>query len=137
MLITCFIQSEEKDESVWASALSCLLYFVCDRGKIWRNRLVGLDIRVRNILLSYLILPVFHGNYILLSKKTSKTLIINIFQSKVEKIKSVTEGEIEPLSNIFLNQEVVPLLLELRTRTSVRGFVSNVFSGCIARRTFH
>jgi len=62
MLINFFIQSEEKDESVWASALSCLLYFVCDRGKIWRNRLVGLDIRVRNnILLSYLILPVFHG----------------------------------------------------------------------------
>lgn len=31
---------------MWASALSCLLYFVCDRGKIWRNQLNGLDIRV-------------------------------------------------------------------------------------------
>ncbi|MBA0630364.1 hypothetical protein Godav_002476, partial [Gossypium davidsonii] len=36
----------EKEESVWASALSCLLFFVCDRGKIRRNRLKGLDIRV-------------------------------------------------------------------------------------------
>ncbi|CAJ1840641.1 unnamed protein product [Sphenostylis stenocarpa] len=44
-ILLLLVQSEEKDESVWASALSCLLYFVCDRGKIWRNRLVGLDIR--------------------------------------------------------------------------------------------
>lgn len=41
------VQTEEEEESVWASALSCLLYFVCDRGRIWRNRLQGLDIRVR------------------------------------------------------------------------------------------
>ncbi|CAN0837300.1 hypothetical protein LINGRAHAP2_LOCUS1766 [Linum grandiflorum] len=40
------VQTEEQEESVWASALSCLLYFVCDRGKILRNRLEGLDIRV-------------------------------------------------------------------------------------------
>nr|KYP50761.1 hypothetical protein KK1_027451 [Cajanus cajan] len=45
-ILLLLVQSEEKDESVWASALSCLLYFVCDRGKIWRNRLQGLDIRV-------------------------------------------------------------------------------------------
>jgi len=63
--MNCFIQSEEKDESVWASVISCLLYFVCDTGKIWRNRLVGLDIRVRNnSLLFYLILFVFHGYFI-------------------------------------------------------------------------
>ncbi|KAH0862933.1 hypothetical protein HID58_080144, partial [Brassica napus] len=37
---------EEKEESVWASALSCLLYFVGDRGKIRRKQLSGLDIRV-------------------------------------------------------------------------------------------
>ncbi|KAM7492061.1 hypothetical protein LguiA_034982 [Lonicera macranthoides] len=45
------VQVEEKEESVWASALSCLLYFVCDRGKIRRNRLKGLDIRVIKALM--------------------------------------------------------------------------------------
>lgn len=39
-------QIEEQEEAVWASSLSCLLYFVCDRGKIRRSRLKGLDIRV-------------------------------------------------------------------------------------------
>ncbi|KAK6122106.1 hypothetical protein DH2020_044151 [Rehmannia glutinosa] len=39
------VQIEEKEEAVWASSLSCLLYFVCDRGKIRRSRLRGLDIR--------------------------------------------------------------------------------------------
>lgn len=50
-ILLLLVQTEEKDESVWASALSCLLYFVCDRGKIWRNRLKGLDIRVIRMLL--------------------------------------------------------------------------------------
>ncbi|GFY83620.1 hypothetical protein Acr_03g0003940 [Actinidia rufa] len=45
------VQIQEKDESVWASALSCLLYFVCDGGKIRRNRLEGLDIRVVKVLI--------------------------------------------------------------------------------------
>ncbi|KAA8539438.1 hypothetical protein F0562_026130 [Nyssa sinensis] len=45
------VQIEEKEESIWASALSCLLYFVCDRGKISRNRLKGLDIRVIKVLM--------------------------------------------------------------------------------------
>lgn len=45
-ILLLLVQTEEKEESVWASALSCLLYFVCDRGKIRRNRLQGLDIRV-------------------------------------------------------------------------------------------
>ncbi|KAH1156634.1 hypothetical protein GLYMA_18G288500v4 [Glycine max] len=49
-ILLLLVQSEEKDESVWASALSCLLYFVCDRGKIKRNRLRGLDIRVLKAL---------------------------------------------------------------------------------------
>ncbi|OMO96931.1 hypothetical protein COLO4_14967 [Corchorus olitorius] len=44
-------RTEEKEESVWASALSCFLYFVCDRGKIRRNRLKGLDIRVVKALI--------------------------------------------------------------------------------------
>ncbi|XP_022765203.1 uncharacterized protein LOC111310226 isoform X11 [Durio zibethinus] len=46
LLVQYLLQTEEKEESVWASALSCLLYFVCDRGKISRNRLKGLDIRL-------------------------------------------------------------------------------------------
>ncbi|XP_026413912.1 uncharacterized protein LOC113309656 [Papaver somniferum] len=45
-ILLLLVQLEEKEESVWASALSCLLYFICDRGKIWRNKLEGLDIRV-------------------------------------------------------------------------------------------
>uniref|UniRef100_A0A2P2LMU7 Uncharacterized protein MANES_10G033000 n=1 Tax=Rhizophora mucronata TaxID=61149 RepID=A0A2P2LMU7_RHIMU len=45
------VQTEEKEESVWAAALSCLLYFVCDRGKILRKRLDGLDIRVIKVLI--------------------------------------------------------------------------------------
>ncbi|KAL0929165.1 hypothetical protein M5K25_001109 [Dendrobium thyrsiflorum] len=45
------VQTEEREEIVWASALSCLFYFVCDRGKILRSRLDGLDIRVIKVLL--------------------------------------------------------------------------------------
>ncbi|VVA97394.1 unnamed protein product [Arabis nemorensis] len=50
-ILLLLVQVEEKEESVWASALSCLLYFVCDRGKIRRNKLNGLDIRVIKALL--------------------------------------------------------------------------------------
>ncbi|KAF2318716.1 hypothetical protein GH714_010261 [Hevea brasiliensis] len=50
-ILLLLVQTEEKEESVWASALSCLLYFVCDRGKILRNRLEGLDIRVIKTLI--------------------------------------------------------------------------------------
>ncbi|KAF5799947.1 hypothetical protein HanXRQr2_Chr07g0310341 [Helianthus annuus] len=50
-VLLLLVQREEKDESVWASALSCLLYFVCDRGKIRRSRLKGLDIRVIKVLI--------------------------------------------------------------------------------------
>ncbi|CAL5322455.1 unnamed protein product [Camellia sinensis] len=45
------VQIQEKEQSVWASALSCLLYFVCDRGKIRRKKLEGLDIRVVKVLI--------------------------------------------------------------------------------------
>ncbi|KAK6786334.1 hypothetical protein RDI58_014859 [Solanum bulbocastanum] len=45
------VQTEEKEESIWASALSCLLYLVCDRGRIRRSRLKGLDIRVVQVLI--------------------------------------------------------------------------------------
>uniref|UniRef100_A0A803N5T8 Uncharacterized protein n=1 Tax=Chenopodium quinoa TaxID=63459 RepID=A0A803N5T8_CHEQI len=50
-ILLLLVQIEEKQESVWASALSCLLYFVCDGGKIRRIRLKGLDIRVVKALL--------------------------------------------------------------------------------------
>ncbi|KAG4394785.1 hypothetical protein AAZX31_20G089100 [Glycine max] len=50
-ILLLLVQTEEKEESVWASALSCLLYFVCDNGKIHRNRLQVLDIRVIKALI--------------------------------------------------------------------------------------
>ncbi|KAM7270394.1 hypothetical protein ACFE04_029608 [Oxalis oulophora] len=50
-ILLYLVQMEEKEESVWSSALSCLLYFVCDRGKILRNRLRLLDIRVIKVLI--------------------------------------------------------------------------------------
>ncbi|KAF7822310.1 Armadillo-type fold [Senna tora] len=50
-ILLLLVQTEEEEESVWASGLSCLLYFVCDRGRIWRNRLQGLDIRVIKALI--------------------------------------------------------------------------------------
>ncbi|KAL4386737.1 hypothetical protein GQ457_09G029380 [Hibiscus cannabinus] len=50
-ILLLLVQTDEMEESVWASALSCLLYFVCDRGNIWRNRLKGLDIRVVKALM--------------------------------------------------------------------------------------
>ena len=42
-------QTEELEEGVWAAALSCLLYLVCDHGRMRRQRLNGLDIRVRTL----------------------------------------------------------------------------------------
>lgn len=50
-ILLLLVQREEKEESVWASGFSCLLYFVCSRGKIRRSRLKGLDIRVVKVLL--------------------------------------------------------------------------------------
>ncbi|XP_072984879.1 uncharacterized protein [Typha latifolia] len=50
-ILLLLVQMEENEELVWASALSCLFYFVCDRGKILRNRLEGLNIRVIRALL--------------------------------------------------------------------------------------
>ncbi|KAG9445143.1 hypothetical protein H6P81_016483 [Aristolochia fimbriata] len=50
-ILLLLVQIEERNETVWASALSCLLFFVCDRGKICRSRLEGLDIRVIKVLL--------------------------------------------------------------------------------------
>lgn len=58
-------QVEEKEESVWASALSCLLYFVCDRGKIRRSRLKVLDMRVSYFILAIIFFLVYDpGKYI-------------------------------------------------------------------------
>ncbi|XP_021312036.1 uncharacterized protein LOC110433786 [Sorghum bicolor] len=48
-VLLLLVQMEERQEIVWASALSCLFYFVCDGGKIIRCRLGGLDIRVNAI----------------------------------------------------------------------------------------
>ncbi|XP_047061339.1 uncharacterized protein LOC124668212 isoform X1 [Lolium rigidum] len=50
-VLLLLVQMEERQEIVWASALSCLFYFVCDGGKIIRSRLGGLDIRVVKTLL--------------------------------------------------------------------------------------
>ncbi|WVZ67224.1 hypothetical protein U9M48_016332 [Paspalum notatum var. saurae] len=50
-VLLLLVQMEERQEIVWASALSCLFYFVCDGGKIIRTRLGGLDIRVVKTLL--------------------------------------------------------------------------------------
>lgn len=50
-ILQFLVQTEEQEEVVWASALSCLFYFVCDGGKILRSRLDGLDIRVIKTLL--------------------------------------------------------------------------------------
>jgi len=50
-VLLVLVQMEERQEIVWASALSCLFYFVCDGGKIIRSRLGGLDIRVIKTLL--------------------------------------------------------------------------------------
>ncbi|KAK1311591.1 hypothetical protein QJS10_CPA07g00238 [Acorus calamus] len=50
-VLLLLVQIEEREEIVWSSALSCLFYFVCNRGKIWRYRLEGLDIRVVKVLL--------------------------------------------------------------------------------------
>ncbi|KAF0933653.1 hypothetical protein E2562_018886 [Oryza meyeriana var. granulata] len=50
-VLLLLVQMEERQEIVWASALSCLFYFVCDGGKIIRSRLGGLDIRVIKTLL--------------------------------------------------------------------------------------
>ncbi|OAY72185.1 hypothetical protein ACMD2_02291 [Ananas comosus] len=50
-ILLLLVQMEEWEEIVWASALSCLFYFICDRGRILRSRLQGLDIRVIKTLL--------------------------------------------------------------------------------------
>ncbi|KAL3687264.1 hypothetical protein R1sor_013573 [Riccia sorocarpa] len=44
-MLLLLVQILEADEGVWAVALSCFLYFVCDRGRILRRRLDGIDIR--------------------------------------------------------------------------------------------
>ncbi|EFJ12295.1 hypothetical protein SELMODRAFT_446707 [Selaginella moellendorffii] len=45
------LQLEEKEESIWAASMSALLYLVCDRGRIRRERLENLDIRILRTLL--------------------------------------------------------------------------------------
>ncbi|KAL2632070.1 hypothetical protein R1flu_016756 [Riccia fluitans] len=50
-MMLLLVQTEEADEGVWAAALSCLLYLVCDRGRIQRRRLDGVDVRAVKALL--------------------------------------------------------------------------------------
>ncbi|GBG92191.1 hypothetical protein CBR_g54636 [Chara braunii] len=50
-MLLFLVQMEEKDEVVWASALSCLLFLTCDRGLVLRERLSGVDVRVFKELL--------------------------------------------------------------------------------------
>lgn len=50
-MLLYLVQAEETEEGVWSAALSCFLYLVCDRGRICRKRLAGLDIRVLSSLL--------------------------------------------------------------------------------------
>ncbi|XP_031485176.1 uncharacterized protein LOC116254156 isoform X1 [Nymphaea colorata] len=50
-VLLLLVQKEEKEETVWAAGLSCLLYFVCDSGRIQRKRLKGIDARVIKSLL--------------------------------------------------------------------------------------
>ncbi|CAI5505817.1 unnamed protein product [Closterium sp. Naga37s-1] len=52
------VQVEESDESVWAAALSCLLYLTCDRGRTVFHRLALLDVRVLALLLE---ISIVHG----------------------------------------------------------------------------
>ncbi|CAI5472859.1 unnamed protein product [Closterium sp. Yama58-4] len=52
------VQVEESDESVWAAALSCVLYLTCDRGRTVFHRLALLDVRV---LASLLEISIVHG----------------------------------------------------------------------------
>ncbi|CAI7923225.1 unnamed protein product [Closterium sp. NIES-54] len=47
------VQVEESDESVWAAALSCLLYLTCDRGRTVFHRLALLDVRGGQLMVLY------------------------------------------------------------------------------------
>ncbi|KAI4382832.1 hypothetical protein MLD38_008744 [Melastoma candidum] len=85
-ILLFLVQIEEEEESVWASGLSCLLYFVCDRGKIWRNRLIGLDIRVIKSLLE--ISRRYYWAEIVHSKLTS--ILTNMFYELPERPDSVS-----------------------------------------------
>lgn len=51
-MLLFLLQVEEREEQVWAAALSCLLYFTCDHGRILRIYLTRLDIRVVEALLA-------------------------------------------------------------------------------------
>lgn len=84
-VIAILQQIEEKEESIWASALSCLLYFVCDRGKIRRNRLKGLDIRVSCVFFPCLTSSLFFiSNYFIDEKgpKYKRALLLHCFPWK-------------------------------------------------------
>ncbi|KAJ7548084.1 hypothetical protein O6H91_08G116800 [Diphasiastrum complanatum] len=50
-MLLFLVQVEEQEEGVWAAALSSLFYLICDRGRIRRRGLRGVDIRVLKSLL--------------------------------------------------------------------------------------
>ncbi|KAF3433742.1 hypothetical protein FNV43_RR24845 [Rhamnella rubrinervis] len=96
-ILLLLVQIEEKEESVWASALSCLLYFICDRGKIWRNQLNGLDIRVVKAL-------------ILISRKNSWAEVVHckLISMLANMFYQVDEGHMGAVSSrpMFLVEQV-------------------------------
>lgn len=51
-MLLFLVQIGEVEEGVWVAALSCLLYLVCDRGRVQKRRLHGMDIRVLKNLLN-------------------------------------------------------------------------------------
>ncbi|KAL3689990.1 hypothetical protein R1sor_016299 [Riccia sorocarpa] len=50
-MLLLLAQIRKADEGVWAAALSCLLYLVCERRRIQRHRLDGIAIRALKALL--------------------------------------------------------------------------------------
>nr|XP_048326406.1 uncharacterized protein LOC107413517 isoform X3 [Ziziphus jujuba var. spinosa] len=96
-ILLLLVQIEEKEELVWASALSCLLYFVCDRGKIRRNQLNDLDIRVIKVLIE-------------ISRKNSWAEVVHckLVSMLANMFYRVPEGNMDAVSSspIFLVEQV-------------------------------
>ncbi|CAK9169622.1 unnamed protein product [Ilex paraguariensis] len=113
----CTLMMEEKEESVWASALSCLLYFVCDRRQIRRSRLKGLDIRVIKMLVQ-------------ISRRNSwaELLHCKLICMLTNMFYQVPDGSAEAVSNtpLFLVEQVVlladaPEALHISVKLGVEG----------------
>lgn len=97
-VLLILVQMEERQEIVWASALSCLFYFVCDGGKIIRSRLGGLDIRVVKTLLE---ISVEHS-----WAKVVHSKLICILTNMLYQVSDVTQG----VRNTHFEPERIDLL---------------------------